>query len=107
MEKYRWLPPLVLAAGALFLWPLRDRLTAERIAAWSPREAGLAAVFLLALYAVKSLNMRRDAVNDTVVADQNVRWGVGIGIRVEQGSVLNKQHGKSSLLQVVRVTANT
>ena len=57
MEKYRWLPPLVLAAGALFLWPLRDRLTAERIAAWSPREAGLAAVFLLALYAVKSLSV--------------------------------------------------
>ncbi len=57
MEKYRWLPPLVLAAGALFLWPLRDWLTAERIAAWSPREAGLAAVFLLALYAVKSLSV--------------------------------------------------
>ena len=57
MEKYRWLPAAVLLAGALALWPLRDRLTAEHIAAWSPREAGLAAVFLLALYAVKSLSV--------------------------------------------------
>ena len=57
MEKYRWLPLAALLAGTLALWPLRDQLTAERIAAWSPRETGLAAVFLLALYAVKSLSV--------------------------------------------------
>lgn len=57
MRKYRWLPPAVLLAGALALWPVRDRLTAEQIAAWSPRQASLAAVFLLALYTVKSLSV--------------------------------------------------
>ena len=57
MEKYRWLPLAALLAGTLALWPLRDQLTAERIAAWSPREAGLAAVFLLVLYALKSLSV--------------------------------------------------
>ena len=57
MGKYRWLPLAVLLAGTLALWPLRDRLTAERIAAWSPRESGLAVVLLLALYAAKSLSV--------------------------------------------------
>ena len=57
MGKFRWVPIVVLLAGTLALWPLRDRLTAEHIAAWSPRETGLAAVFLLALYAVKSLSV--------------------------------------------------
>ncbi len=57
MGKYRWVPLAVLMAGTLALWPLRDRLTAEHIAAWSPREAGLAVVFLLVLYAVKSLSV--------------------------------------------------
>ena len=57
MGKFRWVPIVVLLAGTLALWPLRDRLTAEHIAAWSPREAGLAAVFLLVLYALKSLSV--------------------------------------------------
>lgn len=57
MKRCRWLAPLVLAAGALALWPLRAHLTADRIAAWSPRQAALAGVFLWALYAVKSLSV--------------------------------------------------
>ena len=57
MVKYRGLPRAVLLAGTLALWPLRDRLTAEHIAAWSPRESGLAMVLLLALYAAKSLSV--------------------------------------------------
>lgn len=57
MGKYRWLPLAVLLAGTLILWPVRDRLTAEHITAWSPRESGLAAVLLLALYAAKSLSV--------------------------------------------------
>ena len=56
MKKYLCLPILFLAA-AILLWPFRHNLTAEGIAAWSPRQAGLAAVFLLALYAVKGLSM--------------------------------------------------
>lgn len=53
--KKRWWPlllPLVLAAA---LWPLRRSVTAEAIAAWTPGQAGLAAVVLLALYTIKGL----------------------------------------------------
>lgn len=57
MNKRRWLPLLILCVGALALWPYRASLTAEGIAARSPRQLGLAAAFLLALYAVKSLSV--------------------------------------------------
>lgn len=57
MKKWRWLPLLLLCAGALALWPCREALTAERIAARSPQQAWLAAAFLLALYGVKSLSV--------------------------------------------------
>lgn len=57
MKKWRWLPLLILCIGALALWPCREALTAERIAARSPRQAWLAAAFLLALYGVKSLSV--------------------------------------------------
>lgn len=57
MGKRWWLPFLILCAGALVLWPYRASLTAERIAAQSPRQAGLAAAFLIALYLVKSLSV--------------------------------------------------
>ena len=57
MGKRWWLPLLILCVGALVLWPYRASLTAERIAARSPRQAGLAAAFLIALYAVKSLSV--------------------------------------------------
>ena len=39
-------PLLVLAAGAAALWPFRHQLTAEAIAAFSPRQTVLAASFL-------------------------------------------------------------
>lgn len=57
MDRRGWVPFLILCAGALALWPLRGALTAEGIAARSPRQAWLAAAFLLALYAVKSLSV--------------------------------------------------
>ena len=57
MRKRWWLPLAVLCAGALALWPLRDHLTAEAIAARSPRQAWLAALFLLGLYVLKGLSM--------------------------------------------------
>ena len=57
MEKRRLLPLLLLCVGALAVWPVRDKLTAEAIAAWSPRGTALAAVFLLVLYALKSLSV--------------------------------------------------
>lgn len=57
MDRRWWVPLLILCAGALALWPLRGALTAEGIAARSPRQAWLAAAFLLALYAVKSLSV--------------------------------------------------
>ena len=47
--------PLLLAAA--LLWPLCRGLTAEKVAAWSPRQAGWAAVFLLGLYVLKGLTM--------------------------------------------------
>lgn len=57
MKKWRWLPLLLLCIGTLALWPRRGALTAQRIAARSPRQAWLAAVFLLGLYGVKSLSV--------------------------------------------------
>lgn len=58
MKKLRlWLPLLVLLAGTLALWPLRHQLTAEAIARRSPEQSLLAAGFLVALYAVKSLSI--------------------------------------------------
>lgn len=57
MRKFRWLPLSVFCIGALAVWPVRDQLTAEGIAARSPGETWLAAGFLLALYAVKSLSV--------------------------------------------------
>jgi len=54
----RWVLPLVLlCAGLAAAWPLRRYLTAEAIAARSPGQTGLAAAFLLALYAAKSLSV--------------------------------------------------
>lgn len=53
--KNRWwafLLPLSLGAA---LWPFRRALTAERIAAWTPGQAWLAAAVLLGLYVVKGL----------------------------------------------------
>ena len=50
-------PLLVLAAGAAALWPFRHQLTAEAIAAFSPRQTVLAASFLVGLYALKSLSV--------------------------------------------------
>lgn len=57
MKKRLFLPVLALAPAAALLWPFRHELTAEGIAAWSPKQAGLAALFLLALYGVKGLSM--------------------------------------------------
>ena len=50
-------PLLILAAGAVALWPYRHELTAESIAALSPKQAVLAAGFLIGLYALKSLSV--------------------------------------------------
>ena len=50
-------PLLVLAAGAVVLWPYRHELTAEAIAALSPKQTVLAAGFLVGLYALKSLSV--------------------------------------------------
>ena len=50
-------PLLVLAAGAAALWPLRHELTAEAIAAFSPKQTTLAAAFLVGLYALKSISV--------------------------------------------------
>lgn len=47
-------PLLVLAAGAAALWPFRHQLTAEAIAAFSPRQTVLAASFLVGLYALRA-----------------------------------------------------
>ena len=52
-----WLPLLLLLGGTAALWPLRHRLTAETIAARSPKQAVLAAGLLLLLYGVKSLSI--------------------------------------------------
>ena len=50
-------PLLVLAAGAVVLWPYRHELTAAAIAALSPKQTVLAAGFLVGLYALKSLSV--------------------------------------------------
>ena len=50
-------PLLVLALGAAALWPVRHALTAEAIAAFSPKQTALAAGFLIGLYALKSLSV--------------------------------------------------
>lgn len=57
MKKRWWLPFIILCVGTLAVWPMRDFLTAERIAARSPQQLGLAAAFLLLLYGVKSLSV--------------------------------------------------
>lgn len=60
MKKRVWwcLAPLfLLLAGSLALWPLRGFLTAEAISRRSPGTAVSAALFLLGLYAVKSLSV--------------------------------------------------
>ena len=61
MKNRLWLrcalPLLLLAAGAAVLWPCRRLLTAEAIAQRSPGSAAAAALFLLALYAVKGLSV--------------------------------------------------
>lgn len=44
-------------AGAAALWPFRHQLTAEAIAAFSPRQTVLALSFLVGLYALKSLSV--------------------------------------------------
>ena len=54
LRKHRWLP-LALPVLAAALWPLRRALTAEAIAAWTPRQTGLALAVLSALYLVKGL----------------------------------------------------
>ncbi len=54
LKKYWWTPLLFLALGAA-LWPCRRMLTAESIAAWTPKQSWLAAAALLALYVVKGL----------------------------------------------------
>ena len=51
------MPLLVLALGTAVLWPYRHELTAEAIAALSPRQTALAAGFLVGLYALKSLSV--------------------------------------------------
>lgn len=55
MKKRLWLAALLWAGLVLALWPFRQALTVEGIAAWTPRQAGLAAAALLALYAVKGV----------------------------------------------------
>lgn len=55
LHRKRWLLLLPLAALAAALWPLRRAFTAEAIAAWTPRQTGLAMAVLLTLYAVKGL----------------------------------------------------
>jgi len=56
--KKRWWPPfVVLFAGFLAALPLREHLAASAIAARSPEQAGLAALFLLALYGIKGLSL--------------------------------------------------
>ncbi|WP_295766247.1 TVP38/TMEM64 family protein [uncultured Oscillibacter sp.] len=55
MRRRWWIPALLWAALSLALWPLRGSLTGEAIAAWTPRQAWLAAMVLLGLYVVKGL----------------------------------------------------
>lgn len=57
MAKRWWLPLLLFAFGALALWPLRHTLTAQAIAAGSPKQMAWAAAFLLLLYAAKGVSV--------------------------------------------------
>lgn len=52
-----WLPLLILLLAAAAAWIFRRQLTAEAIAARSPKQLGAAVCFLLALYALKSLSV--------------------------------------------------
>lgn len=55
MVKNRLWPLLLWAALAAAIWPFRRELTAEAVAAWTPGQARLAVLVLLALYALKGL----------------------------------------------------
>lgn len=57
MNRRWWFPLAILCIGAAAVWPLRSHLTAAGIAALSPSQIGLAAVFLWALYALKGLSV--------------------------------------------------
>lgn len=57
MKQRWWLPLILLCIGTIAVWPIRDALTAEAIAARSPRQQWLAAAFLLVLYGLKSLSI--------------------------------------------------
>lgn len=57
MTKRWWLPLVILCVGAAAVWPVRQYLTAESIAALSPRQVWLAAIFLWVLYALKGLSV--------------------------------------------------
>ena len=57
MKQRWWLPLIILSLGVIVVWPMRDLLTAEAIAARSPRQQWLAAAFLLLLYGLKSLSV--------------------------------------------------
>jgi len=57
IKKQSWLSLAILCVGVLVVWPLREHLTAEAIAARSPRQSWLAAACLLGLYAAKSLSV--------------------------------------------------
>lgn len=52
-----WLSLLLLLLAAAAAWIFRRQLTAEAIAARSPKQMGVAVCFLLSLYAIKSLSV--------------------------------------------------
>ena len=56
-HRFCWLPLILLLLGALPVWPFRRELTAAAIVSRSPGHGLLAAVFLIGLYALKSLSM--------------------------------------------------
>jgi len=53
----RLAPLLLLGVCAAVLLPRRGALTAQAVLGWTPRRPALAALFLLALYALKSLSV--------------------------------------------------